>query len=79
MFDTVLTLSTGSAIDSSVFTYTDATLTQALSLLYTVNTYPSLLINTSDLAKKGTVEFKITTSSHSTLGDTLNRDFLFSV
>ena len=79
MFDTIITLSDNSAIDATVFTYTDATVIQLPSTLYTVATPPSLAISTSDFLKEAVITFKITTNSRSTLLDTLTHEFTFSV
>ena len=53
LFTTTLTLSTGAAIDTTVFTYTsEVTLADStINSLYSVTSTPNLAVNTSNIAK----------------------------
>ena len=65
-FNTGLTLSTGTAFDTSIFTFTNEVLSidPTCDSKYIVTMRPQLVINTGDLTKIGTYTFKLTTYSH---------------
>lgn len=66
-FDTTLTLSTGTAFDSTVFTYTREVLAvdPIIDTKYSVTSTPKLIINTSDISKEAIYDFKLTVFSRS--------------
>ena len=72
-FSTILSLSNGSAIDSSVFTYTNEVLIvdSSINTLYSAASVPSLIVNTNNIAKQATISFTLTIFSHASSTDKL--------
>jgi hypothetical protein len=76
-----MTLSAGSAVDSTVFTYTPEVLAvdPVIDTIYSVTSTPKLDVSTSDISKEGTYNFKLTVFSHSNPTDAVSKTYDFDV
>ena len=81
LFDTTLTLSTGSAIDSTVFTYIQEVISvdPVIDTLYSLTSTPSLLVSTSNISKEAIYNFTLTVFSRSSPTDAVFKTYNFSV
>ena len=81
LFDTTLTLATGSAIDSTVFTYNPevVAIDPVIDTIYSVTSTPTFVVNTGDISKEATYNFKMTVFSRSSPTDAVFKTYNFSV
>ena len=70
-FQTILALSTGAAIDTSVFTYSPelVTVDPVINTIYALTSVPSLVVSTLDITKESTINLMLTVNSRSSPTD----------
>ena len=71
-FQTTLTLSTGVAIDTSVFTYWPEVVTvdPVINTIYALTSVPSLVVSTIDITKESTISLMLTVNLRSSPTET---------
>ena len=81
LFDTTLKLSSGAAIDSTVFTYTPEVVPvdPVIDTIYSVTSSPKLVVSTSDISKEAIFNFTLTVFSRSSSIDAVSKTYNFSV
>ena len=81
LFDTILTLATGAAIDLTVFTYIPevVALDPVIDTIFSVTSTPTFVISTSNISKEALYNFKMTVFSRSTPTDAVFKTYDFTV
>ena len=76
-----MTLSTGAAIDSTVFTYIQEVVSvdPVIDTIYFVTSTPAFVVNTGDISKEAIYNFTLTVFSRSNPTDSVSKTFNFSV
>ena len=76
-----MTLSTGAAIDSTVFTYIQEVVSvdPVIDTIYFVTSTPAFVVNTGDISKEAIYNFTMTVFSRSSPIDVVSKTFIFSV